>query len=112
MKIIYDLFPAVLTVTSADGSQTGTVDVTRVVLTEEVLVAVVDSPEGPRLVFQEAYSSFDRARLARETSTVTTASGKLVTFRKDESCGCGSRLRSWNPTGAVRAVYSTQEPTE
>lgn len=110
MRIIHDLFPAVLTVTSADGASSGTVDVARVVLTDEVVVAVVDSPDGPRLVFQERYSSFDRARVAREVSTVVTQSGKTLTFRKDETCGCGSRLRSWNPVGTVRAVYSSQDP--
>lgn len=109
-RLLHDLFPATLTVTSPDGSS-GRVDACRVLLTDEVLVAVVDSPTGPLVVFREGYASFDRAASATGTSTVVTSTGRTVTFTKDTACGCGSRLRSWNPLGALAAVSSSQDPT-
>ena len=109
-RLLYDLFPAVLTVASPDGSS-GRVDACRVLLTDEVLVAVVDSPPGPQAVFREGYASFDRAASTTGTSTVVTATGRTLTFAKDTACGCGSRLRSWNPLGALAAVSSSQDPT-
>ncbi len=114
MHVLHDLFPATLVVAPASftGELTaagtpagvGRVDSCRVIVTDELVVAVVDSPEGPRLVFQERYADFTRSRRAAEDSLVTTASGKRLAFRKDASCGCGSRLRSWSPTGALAAL--------
>ena len=109
-RLVYDLFPAVLTVSSPDGSS-GRVGACRVLLTADVLVAVVDSPTGPQVVFREGYTSFDRAPATTGLSTVVTASGRTLTLTKDTACGCGSRLRSWNPLGALAAVSSSQDPT-
>lgn len=110
VRLLVDLFPAVLTVTAPDG-QTGRVSACRVLATDEVLVAVVDSPTGPQVVFREAYVSLERSPSASGASTATTASGRVLTFVRDDACGCGSRLRSWNPLGHLAAVASTQDPT-
>lgn len=76
---------------------TRSVDRCRVVVLNDVLMIAVDSPEGPQLVFRE------RAREVYKTKPVyrvITEKGKLVAFSKDDNCGCGSRLRGWNPYGA------------
>ncbi len=120
MRPIYDVFPADLCAAPADyvGELTPTtnadntfrVDTCRVVLTPTHVLVATDSPQGPQVVFREPYVTFDRAARPSETSTVTTESGKRLAFRKNETCGCGSRLRSWNPSRTVATLYSSRDP--
>lgn len=115
MKIIYDVFPAKLVAVPAgqieevdqlsinpptEGSFF--VDTARVIVTDDTLLVAVDSPEGAKLVFQEKYSLF----VPGSVYYVVTESGKMLAFEKDPGCGCGSRLRSWNPT---RTLYSIKD---
>jgi hypothetical protein len=58
----------------------------------------LDSPEGPKLVFQEKYVSHKKEG---KHHIVQTIEGKTLIFRKDDNCGCGSRLRSWQPYGSI-----------
>jgi hypothetical protein len=78
----------------------------RVVASGGTVLVAVDSPEGPELVFREAYTELvgDR-RLAH----VLTSSGKALVVTKDDNCGCGSRLRGWSPNGHL--VRSQEDPT-
>jgi hypothetical protein len=120
MRPIYDVFPADLCAAPADyvGELTPTsaadntyrVGTCRVVLTQTHVLVAVDSPEGPQIVFREAYVAFERGARPSETSTVTTESGKRLAFRKNETCGCGSRLRSWNPVKTLATMYSSRDP--
>jgi hypothetical protein len=74
------------------------VDKARVVVVDETILIAIDSPEGPKLVFQEKILSYNKeGKLHR----VLTVGDKNIVFRKDENCGCGSRLRSWYPYGSV-----------
>lgn len=94
-----------LAVTGDAPAGTRRVDRCRVVILGGVLMVAVDSPEGPSLVFREAVESFStEGRVTR----ATTSSGKLAAFSKDQNCGCGSRLRSWNPYGAFAS--SQEDP--
>jgi hypothetical protein len=114
MQIVVDVFPAHFQLTPAGHLET--IDVlnahpptkdpdiyylatTRVVLTEDTITVAQDSPQGAMIVFQEKYSK--DALLGPEghkkTYKLTTESGKMLAFQKDTNCGCGSRLRSWNP---------------
>lgn len=81
---------------------------TRVILTNEVIAVAQDTPQGAVIVFQERYETCNpeptnktkqqqQNQTATTTYRVTTASGKMLAFQKDTNCGCGSRLRSWNP---------------
>jgi hypothetical protein len=51
------------------------------------------------IVFQEKYSKDELLgpEGSKKTYKLTTESGKMLAFQKDTNCGCGSRLRSWNP---------------
>jgi hypothetical protein len=115
MKIIYDVFPAKLVAAPAgqvdevdqlsiNPPTEGTffVDTARVIVTEDMILVAVDSPEGAKLVFQEKYDLF----VPGTQYYVVTQSGKMLSFEKDTGCGCGSRLRSWNPT---RTLYSIKD---
>lgn len=114
IQVILDVFPAHFQITPADHLES--VDVlnahpptkdsdiyylatTRVVLTQDTVTVAQDSPNGAMIVFQEKYS---KDKLLgpdgpSKTYRLTTESGKMLAFQKDTNCGCGSRLRSWNP---------------
>jgi hypothetical protein len=83
------------------------VDRSRAAILDGSLYIAVDAPEGPKLVFRERL--LDHARDANGTTHhAITESGKIIAFDKDHNCGCGSRLRSWNPFKSVLA--STADP--
>jgi hypothetical protein len=72
----------------------------RVVLSESRIWVVRDQPAGPMVVFSEAIDPSTHVKnsdASAKDSYVTTVSGKKVVWRKDSSCGCGSRLRTWRP---------------
>lgn len=118
-----DTFPALVTIAPAsyDGEvrthspHDGTfqISVARIILTEDRVLVATDAVGGPNLVFSEEYDpeSLERALSKTEDSYVTTLSGKRIAFSKDVSCGCGSRLRSWNPF-KNNIVMSSKNPTE
>ena len=119
MKIDYDVFPAHASVASAsyvgvlqahpptDGTaylQTSRVIIFSVEDSQVILIAQ-DTPEGAQVVFQEKIAEFD---LSEVQYFGTTVSGKRFAFKKDTNCGCGSRLRSWNP---YKTLSSIKDPT-
>lgn len=123
MKVVCDIFPArarvipdtpdrdeialvseVVSITAAvKGSRL--VTATRVVVTPDTVMIAADSNTGPMLIFREKYdpgtSRIDRT--GRTASRVTTLTGKVIIFDKDVNCGCGSRLRGWNPYRILEA---------
>lgn len=128
MKVVYDVYPAKALVTpprkETDTYELATmtlhtevqhsrrVNDVRVVITDEVVMIAADSSSGPVLIFQERYNPenliLDKDK--RNISRVQTVTGKSIAFSKDEaSCGCGGKLRAWNP---YRTVYSKNDPTE
>ena len=113
MKIILDLFPAHLVAVPAGFTEdigslkaypptegANYVGTTRVVVTEEAVFVAADSIDGPKIVFQEKYDEF----LEDTEYRVLTVSGKMVVFKKDRNCGCGSRLRGWNPYNTITST--------
>lgn len=59
-----------------------------------------DTIRGPKTVFHDTYASnnvFQAGNLTR----VLTDTGYLLVFGPSRGCGCGSRLRTWNPYGSV-----------
>lgn len=116
-----DVFPAIILLAPPDSlpgytdlifteekpEGTRRVDRCRVAILNNKLYVAVDTPEGPQLVFREDIA--DYKKLDGQHNAITT-SGKLIAFKKDTNCGCGSRLRSWNPFGAY--LSSTEDPDE
>lgn len=116
-----DIFPAVLKI-SPEGSVgelaefsfespppagTRKLDRARVVILNNTLMVAVDSPTGPMLVFQEKVQEDIHDK---KISKIRTISNKVMIVKKDDNCGCGSRLRGWNPYGNV--VGSSFDPVE
>ena len=114
-----DVFPAIILLAPADSLPSYTdlvfgeekpegtrrVDRCRVAIVNNKLHVAVDTPEGPQLVFREDVA--DYKKLENQHNAYTT-SGKIIAFKKDINCGCGSRLRSWNPFGAY--LSSSEDP--
>jgi hypothetical protein len=113
MKVLKDIFPAHIAVVPA-GFLEDIYDLksapatkgayylatTRVIVTDEIIVVAQDSPEGAKIVFQEKYEVF----LTEGEFRVVTVSGKMLAFKKDTNCGCGSRLRSWNAYKTIQSM--------
>jgi hypothetical protein len=106
MKIKVDVFPADVVVVAADvledislltcapatlGSYQ--VNTARVIVDETHITIAVDSPDGAKIIFREPYSMFYPGKEGK----IITSSGKMLAFVRNDSCGCGSRLRAWNP---------------
>lgn len=112
-----DVFPATLNVDYQTG-ESRTVHRARVVVTESPprVLVFTDSSQGPQVVFSDnvlSYQQPERPRKLRdlytpETQTyhVTTA-GAALSFVKDGGCGCGSRLKGFNPFPAITALAAT-----
>lgn len=128
MKVIYDLFPAKIRVcvgenvsdeeyetigvmTRVPGSRL--VDSVRVILTDVTIMIAADSENGPMLIFREKYIkeslSPEKPKPNRGVTRLKTETGKVIIMEKDANCGCGSRLRGWNP---YNTAYSTNDPVE
>lgn len=120
MQKTIDVFPAIVVVAPSgavsklealvvEGSLPNgakKLDRTRIVVINNIVMIAVDSPSGPKLMFREAVS---KSIFEQSTYKLQTASGKTLAFKKDSSCGCGSRLRSWMPHKGV--LTSEADPT-
>ena len=93
--IILDRFPSDCAIWSSDGVPHN-FEGTRVVLTENHILVAIDGEEAASVLFFEKYTKTDLAYHPDVDSVVHTESGKMVVFRKNDECGCGSRLRGWN----------------
>jgi len=126
VNIIYDVFPARVRVSPPRDDDdiykfdeltvmtrlpaSRLVTAVRLVLTKDRVMIAGDSSSGPMLIFQEKYDpeTLHLVKKGSESSRFKTLSGKIVIFDKDSNCGCGSRLRSWNP---YRTLGSINDPT-
>jgi hypothetical protein len=120
LKKSIDVFPALIKLappgslsdyttlqTTGDVPQgTRRVDRSRAVVINNFLIIAHESPEGPLVVFKEAIEGMTQEG---KTSHVLTVSGKIIAISKDDNCGCGSRLRGWNPMGSA-IVTSSGDP--
>jgi hypothetical protein len=119
MRKAFDVFPAIVRLAPAgslsditqltiigDAPQgTRRVDTCRAVLLADTLLIAVDSPEGTQIVFREKVV---QTEVEGKVHYALTESGKILAITKDNNCGCGTRLRSWNPYGSY--VPSSQDP--
>jgi len=124
VKVISDVFPAIvlaapsgsfrdytlLSTGSSRPSGAMSVDRARVVVFESLVLVAVDgvAGNGPQLVFREGIRSMTIAKSKDQDSQLLTESGKGLAFRRQDNCGCGSRLRAWNP---YKTMNSIKDPT-
>lgn len=125
MSAQHDVFPAFVIFLQADDPtptpemtsappfpKTGrSFDKARVVVYGTRVTVAIDGDNGPKIVFSEEYQHGTHFKNPDKTkdSYITTTSGKKIAYRRNDACGCGSRLRSWNP---YRSLNSIKDPTE
>jgi len=83
----------------------------RVVIIEDWILIGADSPDGPVLVFSQKISPEQiKIRSGKyDESFAITDNGRLVVFKRDDECGCGSRLRAWNPLKTVKTLIAEEK---
>jgi hypothetical protein len=125
MGVKYDLFPAFVTMVSPDDpTELGDIasgpprpntarsyDKARVIVFHNKILIAIDGDNGPKILLEELYQegTFMRSASRTEDSRLVTSTGMKLVFKRNDACGCGSRLRSWNP---YRTLSSTKDPTE
>lgn len=72
----------------------------RVIVHKNRLIVGADSPRGPQAVFSEELAEELPRTQGDPFLRFLTVSGGLVVVARSKGCGCGSRLRSWNPYGS------------
>lgn len=123
--ITQDVFPATVVVAGSDLDVTAeelrsypptpgaaAITIARVVVTADRIIIARDAGTGPQIVFSEGIDPtlhYKSPSPRTSDSYVVTLTGKKVAYRKDSSCGCGSRLKSWRPFNNMSSV---KDPTE
>jgi hypothetical protein len=77
---------------------------TRVIVTGERVTVFKDDTAGEAI---DPTTHFKGS--IHQDSYVQTVSGKKLSWRKDQACGCGSRLKSFRP---FKYMSSSKDPTE
>lgn len=120
MKKLIDVFPAIIKIAPPNSLEdfstfrttgeypkgTRKLDRCRVALIDKTLIVAEDSPEGPKVVFREQAVEYSHEG---KDSNFLMASGKIIAISKDHNCGCGSRLRSWNPFASYRETGGSDD---
>lgn len=106
-----DVYPALLTI---DTRRVERVRVIVVAGTPDRLIVFGDGPDGPQVVYSQAIQNFTvppRPQRLRElytpaftNYTAETLQGDPITFQKGSGCGCGSRLKSYNPFPSIASL--------
>lgn len=126
MSVKHDIFPAFVAIVPADDGtpytdiksaplhpKTGRqVNKARIVVYNNHVIVAIDGDKGAKIVFEEGIqpnSLIKTSSNGEQDSFLLTASGVKIAYRKDTNCGCGSRLRSWNP---YNVLHSKNDPTE
>lgn len=129
-----DVFPAVLSVAPASDPPATSVgypnpeerpgtkylEKVRVLVSMDSVYVFRDSATGPELIFFERLASYTpmpkkpakrgfTESLKQREATLVTDSGKTLAFHRSGSCGCGSRLKSFDPFASINQYSSTND---
>jgi hypothetical protein len=114
--IKHDMFPAYVAIISA-AHNTKLEDMTssplfpkdalqvekaRVIVFDDYIIIAVDGDNGHRVILEGAVIPETFVK-TKTNCYITTKTGAKITYMKDTNCGCGSRLKSWNPYTTLRA---------
>jgi hypothetical protein len=127
MRVLHDLFPAFITVVppnvvddfksvavTSSNLPAGAryLERVRIVVTSDdkgdIVMVAADHHTGPRLIFSERLADLNWSGNKTDDSQLITQSGKIIAFKYQKGCNCGSRLRSWSP---YRTMDSIKDPT-
>ena len=127
MRVLHDLFPAFITVVppnvvddfksvavTSSNLPAGAryLERVRIVVTSDdkgdIVMVAADHHTGPRLIFSERLADLNWSGNKTYDSQLITMSGKIIAFKYQKGCNCGSRLRSWSP---YQTMDSIKDPT-
>lgn len=127
MKVLHDLFPAFIVVTPPNVVEdfrsvivtpshnipgARYIERVRLVVSEDekskIVMIAQDHHAGPRLIFADRVSDLNWSGNKSDDSQLITRQGKIVAFKYQRGCNCGSRLRSWSP---YQTMDSIKDPT-
>lgn len=92
-----DLFPASVIVDGVTAYEP-----TRAIITDDSVIVYRDSSTGPEVAYSARLDDFSgRANIGY---TALTSEGNSVQINRARGCGCGSRLRGFNPFPGVSHV--------
>lgn len=97
--IRFNLFPLHVTVTNSEGEQIFENTATRTFVTDEDVLVYADGAQGPIVAFEDRLEDFTGN--ASNGWTVLTSEGNTVSISRSSGCGCGSRLKGFNPFPGV-----------
>jgi hypothetical protein len=124
MRVLHDIFPArvlvappshsvplaeLTTKTSKPMPPTRLVEAVRILITDSHVLIAADSHVGPVTIFSEKISQLNWSGSRNKESSLVTETGKMLVFVRDDNCGCGSKLRTWNP---YNTLNSSKDPIE
>lgn len=135
VRVRADVYPASLVVAPASSPEPASalrlpgpddphgrrrLDKVRVLVTDTHVYVFEDSSNGPQVIFSETFTDYTppipqhrrRVRDAMNPSeaTLTTQSGKTLAFSRQSGCGCGSRLKTFDPFKII--VAAARKPAE
>lgn len=97
--IRFNLFPLQTTISDADGNPVKSHNATRTIVTDDEVFVYQDDTNGPSLFFHDRLEDFSGS--ATEGWTAETTDGYTVSIIRSSGCGCGSRLKGYNPFPGV-----------
>lgn len=93
--IRFNLFPVSVDVTDKDGNPVLHHNTTRGIVTDDEVLIYVDDANGPSVFFTDRLEAFSGN--AQTGWTAETTDEYTVTMLRSNGCGCGSRLKGYNP---------------
>lgn len=93
-----DLFPAEVLVSGERYTPS------RCIVTDDAVHVYMDATGGPAEVYTARMDDFSGRRTIGYS--VTTADGEEIAIARAKGCGCGSRLRGFNPFLGVPQIQS------
>lgn len=95
----FNLFPLNVFVLDSEGRETKAHNASRVFVTDDEIISYVDGNSGPEVFFQDRLEDFSGD--AVNGWTAQTSDGYTVNITRSTGCGCGSRLKGFNPFPGV-----------
>jgi hypothetical protein len=93
--IRFNLFPLAVTVNDKDGNPVQAHNAARTIVTDDEVFVYVDGAQGPEVFFTDRLEDFEGN--ASDGWTVKTSEESSLTMTRSGGCGCGSRLKGYNP---------------
>ena len=93
--IRFNLFPLAVDVTDKDGNLVQHHMTTRGIVTDDEVLIYIDDANGPSVFFTDRLEDFSGT--AKTGWVAKTTDEYTVTMERSSGCGCGSRLKGFNP---------------